>query len=85
MFYKRSCSQKFCNIHRKTPVLESVFNKVAGVQVYLEKHLRTAACDYSSALVFYLFSAVSLQLYRKTMTFKMKKMFIEIRLCNPRT
>ena len=51
-------------------MLESVFNKVAGLQVYLEKHLRTAACDYSSALVFYLFSAVSLQLYRKTMIFQ---------------
>ena len=25
------CSQKFRNIHRKTPVLESLFDKVAGL------------------------------------------------------
>ena len=25
MFYEKSCSQKFCNIHRKTPVLENAF------------------------------------------------------------
>ena len=27
------CYQKFRNIQRKTPVLESLFNKVAGIQV----------------------------------------------------
>ena len=26
------CSKKFCNIHRKTPVLESLFNKVTGMK-----------------------------------------------------
>ena len=26
--------EKFCNIYRKTPVLESLFGKVAGLQVY---------------------------------------------------
>ena len=31
VFYKKSCSQKFCNIYRKTIVLESFFNKVAEV------------------------------------------------------
>ena len=31
MFHKNSCSQKFCNVHRETPVLES-FDKVAGLQ-----------------------------------------------------
>ena len=31
VFHKR-CSEKFCKIHRKTPVLESLFNKVAGHQ-----------------------------------------------------
>ena len=25
--YKKSCSLKCCNIHRKTPLLESLFNK----------------------------------------------------------
>ena len=32
VFYKKSCSQKFPNIHRKTPVLESLFQKVADLQ-----------------------------------------------------
>ena len=36
VFYKKSRSQIYCNIYRKTPVLESLFNKG-------EKHLRTAA------------------------------------------
>ena len=30
VFYKK-CSYKFHNIHIKTPVLESLFNKVAGL------------------------------------------------------
>ena len=29
---KKRCSLKFCNIHSKTPVLESLFNKVAGLR-----------------------------------------------------
>ena len=32
VFYKKSCFQNFPNIHRKTPVLESLFNKVAGLK-----------------------------------------------------
>ena len=36
---------------------------------YLEKHLRTAASDYSFTLVIYLFSTVSLQFKIKTMVF----------------
>ena len=31
MSYNRF-SLKFCNVHRKAPVLESLFNKVAGLQ-----------------------------------------------------
>ena len=40
---------KFCNIHRKIPVLESLFNKVTGLyyeifmSTYFEEHLWTAA------------------------------------------
>ena len=30
VFYKKRCSQRFRNIHRKTLLLESLFNKVAG-------------------------------------------------------
>ena len=29
MFYEKSCYWKFCNIYMKTPVLESLFNKIA--------------------------------------------------------
>ena len=28
----RRCSEKFHNIHRKTPLLESLFDRVAGLQ-----------------------------------------------------
>ena len=31
MFYEKSCSKRFRSIHRRTPVLESLLNKVAGV------------------------------------------------------
>ena len=34
--------QKF---HRKTPVLEPLFNKVAGLEAYFEDHLQTTAPD----------------------------------------
>ena len=30
VLYKKSCSNKSRNIHRNTPVLETLFNKVAG-------------------------------------------------------
>ena len=33
VLYQRSSQKKFHNIHRKTPVLVSVFNKVEGLQV----------------------------------------------------
>ena len=32
MFFKISVLKKFHNIHKKLPVLESVFNKVAGLK-----------------------------------------------------
>ena len=31
VLYKKNCSKAFRNIHRKTPVLESLFDKVAGL------------------------------------------------------
>ena len=34
MFLKNICSEKFRNIHRKTPELESLFNKAAGLNAY---------------------------------------------------
>ena len=36
MFCKKRCSQKYRKFHRKTPVLESLFNNIAGLQ----------ACDF---------------------------------------
>ena len=35
------CSKRFCNIHRKTPVLESLFNNVPGLKVcnFIRKRL----------------------------------------------
>ena len=36
MFCKKSCSKEFRNIYRKTPVLEFLFNKVAGLKDRLQ-------------------------------------------------
>ena len=45
LFYRKSCSEKFRNIHRKTPVLESPFNRFARFcrcfPVNIAKFLRT--------------------------------------------
>ena len=52
MFRKKNRSKKFRKFYRKTPVLESLFNKVAGLEseiceifknIYFEDHLRTTA------------------------------------------
>ena len=32
VFYKKKCSEKIRKIHRKTPVLESLFNKIVDVR-----------------------------------------------------
>ena len=42
MFYKKSYSYIFRSIHRKTPVLESLFNKVAGLKTrnFIKKALQ---------------------------------------------
>ena len=39
VFYKKNCSYKFDNIHRNSPVLEYLFNKVAVLKVcnFIEK------------------------------------------------
>ena len=58
---KKSCSLKFCDSHRKTLVLESLFNKVGDIQAciqvfsceyyeifrntYFEVHMRKAASE----------------------------------------
>ena len=33
-FSSKQVFLKFCNIHRKTPVLESLFKKVAGLEAH---------------------------------------------------
>ena len=40
--YKKSCSQKFRNFHRKTPAVKSLFHKVADLQAcnFLKKRLQ---------------------------------------------
>ena len=50
MFLKIGVLKKFRNIHRKTPVLESLFNKVTGLQVclFIRKRLQHkcfSTCD----------------------------------------
>ena len=42
MFYKESCSQKYCNIYRNTPVSESLFDKVVAFQAckFIKKRLQ---------------------------------------------
>ena len=42
VFYKKSCSEKFRKIHRKTPLLESLFNKVAAQNAcnFIKKRLQ---------------------------------------------
>ena len=43
---KKTCSKKFRNIYRKTPVVESLFNKVAGLKnTHFEEYLQAAASD----------------------------------------
>ena len=59
------CSEKFRNVHRKTPVLESLFNFLVtllkrepntGIFLYIEKFLRTAQSltHFCPALLFYI-------------------------------
>ena len=45
-FYKKSSPYKFRNIHRKTPVLESLFNKVSYLQALFNKVLGLQACNF---------------------------------------
>ena len=51
---KTWCSSKFCNIHRKTPVLESLFNKVSGLKacIFIEKYTPTQLFSYEYYKIF---------------------------------
>ena len=40
VFYKKSCSEKFCNFHRKTPKLESLSNKGADQKEKTKKRFQ---------------------------------------------
>ena len=43
VFYKDRCSENFCNIHRKTPVLQSLFNKAFRPAILLKRNSNTGA------------------------------------------
>ena len=43
MFFKKWCCKKFHKFHRKTSVLESLFNEVAGQTPIFVEHLPTTA------------------------------------------
>ena len=58
---------------------------ILRIFIYFEKHLQTAASDYFFTLVIYLFSDVFYNYKEKLCSFMVKKMFIEIRLCNAMT
>ena len=51
---KKSFSSKFCNIHRETPVLESLFNKVAGLKTcnLIKKETPTQAFSFEHWAIF---------------------------------
>ena len=51
--YKRCC-QKFCKCHKKTLLLESAFNKIAGVQAYnfIKRRLQHWCFSYESSGIF---------------------------------
>ena len=40
------CYEKFCNVYRKTLVLESLFNKDAGLQVFSCEYCKTAKSSF---------------------------------------
>ena len=48
--FQNRCLQQFLSIHRKTPALESLFNKLAGLKVFnfIKKRLQTQvfSCKY---------------------------------------
>ena len=49
MFYKKVVLKNFCNIRRKTPVLESLFKKVSRLKAcnFLKKRLQHGCfCEY---------------------------------------
>ena len=51
MFCKNRCSYKFCNIHWRTPVLESRFNKVADLKArnFIKKRLQHSCFSVNTA------------------------------------
>ena len=72
VFYKKSCPKKICNIHRKTPGLESLFNKAVPTQVleqlclFATLHVRwlshifnCTACIYQTACYSVIFTILS--------------------------
>ena len=50
VLYKRSCSYKFSNIHRKPPVFKSHFNKIADLTYLKETPTEVFSCEYCEIL-----------------------------------
>ena len=54
VFYKKAVLKNFLNIHRKIPVFESLFNQVAGLQIFIsaKKEIPTQVffCEYCKIL-----------------------------------
>ena len=83
-------SCEFCEISRST-FFTVHLRATASLWIYVEFisvkfwNLRTAASDYSFVLVIYLFSRSLYNYEEKLWSFMVKKMYIEIRSCNPMT
>ena len=59
VFYWNRCSQKFCKIRRKTPVSESLFNKVAGLRLRW-KFIFITTIIYNNRIYFFYHSSLQL-------------------------
>ena len=54
MSFKVSFLKKYCNIHRKTTVLESL-NKITGLKACKETPAQVLSCEYCQILIEHLF------------------------------
>ena len=62
VFCKKKMFLKFRKFHKKTPVLESLFNEVAGLKTYCEEHLRQTASNIVSSFEAHINALIQRQL-----------------------
>ena len=62
----KSCFLKFRNIHRKTPVLESFLNKVAGLEAYPFRLATLLKRDSNTGIFLWILKSFLEQLFWKT-------------------